>query len=145
MNLNNAFTPGAVIGSTPFQLGASIGTYAIGRALGNSCVARVGADLIQAQVMAETLTMIFKQAARRSPQQIASHRPGAVNSSVPATSRNTSRRALVPATTGQPGAGQVAGAAAVSTARPPSASAVPATAHHGVSHDEGRIREPIQK
>ncbi len=66
MNLNNAFTPGAVIGSTPFQLGASIGTYAIGRAFGNSCVARVGADLIQAQVMAETLTMIFKQAARRS-------------------------------------------------------------------------------
>jgi membrane-associated phospholipid phosphatase len=66
MNLNGAFKPGAVIGSTPFQLGASIGTYAIGRALGNSCLARVGADLIQAQIMAEGLTMIFKQATRRS-------------------------------------------------------------------------------
>ena len=66
MNLNNGFKPGAVIGSTPFQLGASIGAYAIGRSLGNSCLARVGADLIQAQIMAEGLTMIFKQATRRS-------------------------------------------------------------------------------
>jgi membrane-associated phospholipid phosphatase len=66
MNLNSGFKPGAVIGSTPFQLGASIGTYALGRAFGNSCLARVGADLIQAQVMAETLTMIVKQATRRS-------------------------------------------------------------------------------
>jgi len=66
MNINRAFTPGAVIGSTPFQLGASIGAYAIGRAFGHPCLARVGADLIQAQVMAETLTFIFKEAARRS-------------------------------------------------------------------------------
>ncbi len=66
MNVNSAFTPGAVIGSTPFQLGASIGAYAIGRALGHPCLARVGADLIQAQVMAEGLTFIFKEAARRS-------------------------------------------------------------------------------
>ena len=64
--LNGAFKPGAVIGGTPFQLGASLGTYAIGRALGRSCIARVGADLVQAQLMAEGLTMIFKESSRRS-------------------------------------------------------------------------------
>ncbi len=64
--LNGAFKPGAVIGGTPFQLGAAVGTYAIGRALGRSCIARVGADLIQAQLMAEGLTMIFKESTRRS-------------------------------------------------------------------------------
>jgi membrane-associated phospholipid phosphatase len=64
--LNGAFKPGAVIGGTPFQLGAAIGTYAIGRAFGKSCVARVGADLIQAQLLAEGLTTIFKEATRRS-------------------------------------------------------------------------------
>jgi membrane-associated phospholipid phosphatase len=64
--LNGAFKPGAVIGGTPFQLGAAFGTYAIGRALGRSCVARVGAELVQAQLMAEGLTMIFKESTRRS-------------------------------------------------------------------------------
>ena len=64
--LNGAFKPGAVIGGTPFQLGAAFGTYAIGRALGRSCIARVGADLLQAQLMAEGLTMIFKESTRRS-------------------------------------------------------------------------------
>ena len=63
---NGAFKPGAVIGGTPFQLGAAFSTYAIGRALGKSCVARVGAELVQAQLMAEGLTMIFKESARRS-------------------------------------------------------------------------------
>ena len=48
-----------------FQLGASIATYGIGRALGRSCVARVGADLIQAQLLAEGLTFAFKEATRR--------------------------------------------------------------------------------
>ncbi len=66
LNINGAFTPGAVIGSTPFQLGASIAAYGIGRALGRSCVARVGADLIQAQLLAEGLTFVFKEATRRS-------------------------------------------------------------------------------
>jgi len=66
MNVNGAFKPGAVIGGTPFQLGASIATYGIGRAFGNSCVARVGADLIQAQLMSEGLVFMFKEATRRS-------------------------------------------------------------------------------
>lgn len=66
MNVNGAFKPGAVIGGTPFQLGASIATYGIGRAFGNSCMARVGADLIQVQLMAEGLVFVFKEATRRS-------------------------------------------------------------------------------
>jgi len=65
-SLNGAFKPGAVIGGTPFQLGAAFGTYAIGRAFGHSCAARLGAELVQAQLMAEGLTMIFKEATRRS-------------------------------------------------------------------------------
>jgi membrane-associated phospholipid phosphatase len=66
MNVNGVFRPGAVIGSTPFQLGASIAVYGISRALGHSCAASVGADLIQAQLMAEGLTFMFKEATRRS-------------------------------------------------------------------------------
>jgi membrane-associated phospholipid phosphatase len=68
-SLSGAFKPGAVIGGTPFQLGAAFGTYAIGRALGRSCIARVGAELVQAQLMAEGLTMIFKESGRRSRPQ----------------------------------------------------------------------------
>jgi membrane-associated phospholipid phosphatase len=66
MNVDRAFQPGAVIGSTPFQLGASIAVYGLGRALGHSCAATVGADLIQAQLMSEGLTFIVKEATRRS-------------------------------------------------------------------------------
>jgi membrane-associated phospholipid phosphatase len=65
-SLRGAFKPGAVIGGTPFELGAAVGTYAIGRALGHSCAARVGADLVQAQLMAEALTVVFKETTRRS-------------------------------------------------------------------------------
>jgi len=66
MNVDGAFQPGAVIGSTPFQLGASIAVYGLGRAFGHSCAATVGADLIQAQLMSEGLTFIVKEATRRS-------------------------------------------------------------------------------
>jgi membrane-associated phospholipid phosphatase len=66
MNLDNQFQPGAVIGSTAFQLGTSIGAYVFGRASGHPCVARVSADLMQAQIMGEALTAIFKQATQRS-------------------------------------------------------------------------------
>jgi hypothetical protein len=62
----NTFKAGEVVGGTPFELGASFATYAIGRALGKPCVASLGADLFQAQVMAETLTYALKQATRRS-------------------------------------------------------------------------------
>jgi hypothetical protein len=63
--LHEPLEPGAVIGGTPFALGASLATYGIGRALDKPRVARLGADLIQAQLMAETLAFAVKQVARR--------------------------------------------------------------------------------
>lgn len=63
---NSAFAPGAVIGGTPFQLGVAATTYAIGRALHKPCAASLGADLIQAQLLAEGLTMGLKEVTRRS-------------------------------------------------------------------------------
>jgi membrane-associated phospholipid phosphatase len=60
------YRAGAIIGGTPFQLGAAFATYAIGHALNKPCAANLGADLIQAQLMAEVLTIGIKQATRRS-------------------------------------------------------------------------------
>jgi membrane-associated phospholipid phosphatase len=60
------FRPGAVIGGTPLQLGAAFATYAIGRALNKPCAASLGADLVQAQLMAQILAAGIKQATRRS-------------------------------------------------------------------------------
>jgi membrane-associated phospholipid phosphatase len=64
--LHEPLEPGAVVGSTPFALGTAIATYGIGRAANNRRVARLGADLIQAQLMAETLAFGVKQAVRRA-------------------------------------------------------------------------------
>lgn len=60
------FRPGATIGGTPFELGAAVATYAIGRSLNKPGVMSVGSDLIRAQVMAEILTVGIKQGTRRS-------------------------------------------------------------------------------
>jgi membrane-associated phospholipid phosphatase len=65
-SLRNAFRPGTIVGGTPLQLGAALTTYAIGRALNKPCAVSVGADLVQAQLMATALTIGFKQATRRS-------------------------------------------------------------------------------
>jgi membrane-associated phospholipid phosphatase len=64
--LYNTFKSGAVIGGTPLELGAAFGTYAIGRALNKPCAASVGADLVQAELMAQVLTIGMKEATRRS-------------------------------------------------------------------------------
>jgi membrane-associated phospholipid phosphatase len=63
---SGAFKPGAFLGSTPLQLGAAIGTYAIGRALNKPCAASLGADLFQADLMAQALVVGLKQATRRA-------------------------------------------------------------------------------
>jgi hypothetical protein len=64
--LHGSFEPGAIIGGTPLELGAAFTAYAIGRALDKPCMATVGADLFQAQLMAEVLTVGMKQATRRT-------------------------------------------------------------------------------
>ena len=64
--LDGTFKSGAVVGGAPFQLGAAFATYAIGRALNKPCAASFGADLIQAQLMAQGMTMALKQSTKRS-------------------------------------------------------------------------------
>src|SRR6185295_16784488 len=63
---NGSFKAGATLGGTPFQLGAAFTTYAIGRAFKKPCVASLGADLVQAQLMTQMLTVGLKQATRRN-------------------------------------------------------------------------------
>ncbi|HEY7284893.1 MAG TPA: phosphatase PAP2 family protein [Vicinamibacterales bacterium] len=63
--LHEPLEPGAIVGGTPFALGAAFATYGIGRATTKPRVARLGAELIQAQLMAETLAFGVKQIARR--------------------------------------------------------------------------------
>jgi membrane-associated phospholipid phosphatase len=63
--LNEPFKAGAVLGGTPFEVGAALLTYGIGRARHDGRTARVGADLLQAQLIAETLTFAVKEVARR--------------------------------------------------------------------------------
>lgn len=65
-SLHQAFGGGAIIGGTPFQLGAAMATLAIGGATNHPCVARLGADLIGAQLLAQTLTIGMKQSFRRA-------------------------------------------------------------------------------
>jgi membrane-associated phospholipid phosphatase len=61
-----SFKPGAIIGGTPFELGAAFATYAIGRATDNRRAMAVGSDLVRAQLLSELMASGLKQAVRRS-------------------------------------------------------------------------------
>jgi len=63
--LREPFKAGAILGGTPFELGAAFATYGAGRAFKQDWLALVGADLVRSQLMAETLAIGVKQAARR--------------------------------------------------------------------------------
>lgn len=63
--LDEPLEPGAVIGSTPFQLGASFTTYAIARLTNHPRLTEVSADLFRAQLLAQGLTIGLKQGFRR--------------------------------------------------------------------------------
>jgi membrane-associated phospholipid phosphatase len=65
-NLHGTFKAGATLGGTPLELGAAFTTYAIGRALKKPCAAALGADLVQAQLVAQVFTIGLKQATRRT-------------------------------------------------------------------------------
>ena len=56
---------GAVLGSTPFQLGAAFATLAIGKMTDKPRVAHIGGDLIRAQLLAEAFAVGIKQIGRR--------------------------------------------------------------------------------
>lgn len=64
--LRSTFKSGAVLGGAPLQMGAAFASYAIGRALNKPCVARVGAALVRAQLIAQGLTLALKETSRRS-------------------------------------------------------------------------------
>jgi membrane-associated phospholipid phosphatase len=63
--LREPFKAGAVLGGTPFELGAAFAAYGAGRAFKQDRLALVGADLVRAELMAEALAIGVKQAARR--------------------------------------------------------------------------------
>jgi len=65
-DLRGAFKAGATLGGTPLELGAAFTTYAIGRAMNKPCAAALGADLVQAQLMAQVFTIGLKQATQRA-------------------------------------------------------------------------------
>jgi hypothetical protein len=64
--LHETLEAGAIVGSTPAQLGAALVTYALGRAIDKPRVRDVGADLVQAQLLAEGFTWGIKHATRRN-------------------------------------------------------------------------------
>jgi len=64
-SLEEPLEPGAVIGSTPLQLGLSAATYGLGRAIGWPRMADVGADLFRAELVAQVLTVGVKESIRR--------------------------------------------------------------------------------
>jgi membrane-associated phospholipid phosphatase len=63
--VHETFEPGAILGGTPAELGAALTTYGLGRVFHNRCMAAVGADLAQAQLMAQAMTYALKASVRR--------------------------------------------------------------------------------
>lgn len=64
--MRGIFDAGETIGGARAQLAGALATYAIGRASGHVKVARVGGDLIRAQVLAQAMTAGIKLSARRN-------------------------------------------------------------------------------
>jgi len=81
--LDGFMGPGRVIGGAYTQLGAAVATYAIGRASGSPRTASLGADLVRAQLLTQTLTMGLKYAADRT-------RPDGTSLSFPSGHTSTS-------------------------------------------------------
>ena len=64
--LEETFEAGAIVGSLPAQLSGALLTYGLGRAFKNDCIAAVGGELVQAQLVAQVLTYGIKGTVRRS-------------------------------------------------------------------------------
>jgi membrane-associated phospholipid phosphatase len=72
----NTFSAGETIGGALAQVGVAFATQAVGHAIGNATVTAVGADLVRAQIVAQTLSAGIKLAAQRT-------RPDGTNYSFP--------------------------------------------------------------
>ena len=60
------FKAGAQIGGVPAQLGGALATYAVGRIAHSPRAASLGADLFQAQILAQAMTQGIKMATQRT-------------------------------------------------------------------------------
>lgn len=65
-SLRGAFAPGQTIGGDAIQVGGAVAAYSIGRLTHNARAASLGADLIRAQALTQTLTYAIKFAAKRT-------------------------------------------------------------------------------
>ena len=64
-SLDRWLKPGAAIGGMPFEMGASIALSAVGAATHHPCIASLGSELLQAQLVGAAWTIGLKQVARR--------------------------------------------------------------------------------
>jgi membrane-associated phospholipid phosphatase len=64
--LKDVFAPGETLGGARVQTAAALATYTIGRVTTNDTVARIGADLIRAQLVTQTITGALKTAVGRT-------------------------------------------------------------------------------
>jgi membrane-associated phospholipid phosphatase len=63
---DDTFKAGAILGGAEFQFGASMATWGIGRMTGNSRMAEVGAHLLRAQIVSQTITHSIKAVVKRT-------------------------------------------------------------------------------
>ena len=65
LTADRTFEAGEILGGAIFQFAGSAATYLTGRAAGSSRITAVGADLLRAQIVAQTVTTAIKYAVRR--------------------------------------------------------------------------------
>lgn len=64
--LHGIFAPGETIGGARTQAAAALATYTLGRVTSNATITRVGADLVRAQIVTQTVTTMIKGAVGRT-------------------------------------------------------------------------------
>jgi len=65
-SMSTVFGAGETAGAARTQLALSLGTYAAGRLSGNSRIAVLGADLLEAQIVTQTMTLAIKTSVGRT-------------------------------------------------------------------------------
>ena len=64
--LGTVFTHGEMLGSARTQFAAAVATQVVGHAIRNPRISALGADLVRAQIVTQTMTFGIKMAARRT-------------------------------------------------------------------------------
>ena len=64
--LGSFFRIGETVGGARAQFAAALGTYAIGHFSGQNRIAAIGADLVQSQILAQTMTAAIKMSVQRT-------------------------------------------------------------------------------